>query len=154
MSWNDFEMETDRFLVDTSAWLWVLKRTFIPALKDRLDRLLREDAVLIPGIIRLELLGGVGTQKEFQRLRNRLGALDTLTTDQAVWDEACDLAFLLRRKGVNVPYTDILIAAHATNSAAILLHADAHFDVISRHTDLQVESWVQAATHAITDPPG
>ncbi len=45
-------------------------------------------------------------------------------------------------KGLSIPYPDIVIAASALKEAAILVHADSHFDSIARHTDLTVESLV------------
>lgn len=62
-------------LVDTSAWIFALKKSpFIP-LKEKIDLLLREGLVLTFGMIKLELLGGTKSRKEFNRLKNRLDAL-------------------------------------------------------------------------------
>jgi predicted nucleic acid-binding protein len=52
------------------------------------------------------------------------------------------MAFNLRRKGVTVPYTDIMIAACAEKAEATILHADSHFDLISREIGVNVESYV------------
>ena len=136
-------MTTDHFLIDTSAWLLALRRTFLPSVKDRIDHLLREDVVITTGMVKLELLGGTKIKSEFQRLKARLDALDTVETDMQLWLRAYELAFNLRRKGVTIPYTDILIAACALHSKTILLHADAHFDLISKHFELKVESFTR-----------
>ena len=136
-------MTNNLFLVDTSAWLLALSKNFLPKVKDRIDHLLKEDVVITTGIVKLELLGGTKTKREFQRLKTRLNALDAVETDVELWDRAYGLAFKLRRKGVTLPYTDILIAACALNARAIILHADAHFDLISKHIALKVESFAQ-----------
>jgi predicted nucleic acid-binding protein len=117
------------FLVDTSAWLYALRKEFNPALKDRLGHLIKENRVLTAGIIKLEILGGTKTEIEFQRLKKRLDAFEECETDTSLWGKAFDLAFQLRRKGVTIPYTDILIAATAQAHEATLLHVDAHFDL-------------------------
>jgi predicted nucleic acid-binding protein len=135
-------MPTNLFLVDTSAWLLALRKEFIPAVKDRIDHLLKEDAIITTGIVKLELLGGTKTQGEFHRLRTRLDALDALETDTSLWDKACELAFKLRRKGLTVPYTDIVIAACALRVKATVVHADAHFEAITKHVNLQTESFL------------
>jgi predicted nucleic acid-binding protein len=49
---------------------------------------------------------------------------------------------MLHKKGITVPYTDILIASAALYSKATLLHADIHFDLIAKHTQLKVESFL------------
>ena len=134
---------SDPFLVDTSAWLLALRKNFLPIAKDRIDYLLKEDLVISTGMVRLELLGGTKTEIEFQRLKARLDALDTVETDMQLWARAYELAFNLRRRGVTIPYTDILIAACALHANAIILHADAHFDLISKHFELKVESFTR-----------
>jgi len=131
------------FLVDTSAWIFALRKEFVPAVKERISQLLRDHIVLTNGMIKLELLGGVRTEKEFRRLKARLDALDEVEVTVSVWERACAMAFDLRRKGITVPYTDILIAACALKTESALVHADAHFDLMANHIGLKVESFVQ-----------
>ena len=135
-------MPTNLFLIDTSAWLFALKKDFIPAVKNRISDLLNENTVITTGIIKLELLGGTRTKKEFHRLKTRLDALDTISTDTTLWNDACDLAFSMRRNGITIPYTDIIIAAAALMTESTVLHADMHFDMISEKSPLKVESLV------------
>jgi predicted nucleic acid-binding protein len=136
-------MPNETFLVDTSAWLFALRKDANPEIKSRLDTLLREDIVLITGIIKLELLGGTRTREEFSRLKSRLDALPYVPMEEPLlWDLAYEMAFDLRRKGVTIPYTDILIASAAIKEDIILLHADVHFDQIAKHSTLRVESFV------------
>lgn len=71
-------------LIDTSAWIFALKKNPFLPLKERIDVLLREDLVLTFGMIKLELLGGAKTRKEFDRLKNRLGALCKVSTDKVL----------------------------------------------------------------------
>jgi predicted nucleic acid-binding protein len=106
-------MSNNSFLVDTSAWILALRKDFDPAVKERIDHLLKENALITTGMIKLEILGGTKTETEFQRLKRRLDALDSVETDTPLWEKSYDLAFKLRRKGITVPYTDILIAACA-----------------------------------------
>lgn len=130
------------FLIDTSAWILALRKNFAPALKERLDTVLRDNEVCTTGLIVLELLGGVKTELEYRRLKSRLEALVNIPADDALWQTACKLAFNLRRKGLTVPNTDIVIAACALKARATLIHADKHFDSIARHSGLNVESFV------------
>ena len=136
-------MPNETFLVDTSAWLFALRKDANPEIKSRLDGLLREDAIAIIGIIKLEVLGGTRTPKEFSRLKSRLDALPYISMEESsLWDLASEMAFNLRRKGLTIPYTDILIASAAIKENVILLHADIHFDQVARHSKLRVESFV------------
>ena len=135
-------MLNELFLVDTSAWILALRKDFLPAIKDRMEFLLKENVILTNGMVKLELLGGTKTENEFQRLKARLDALDTIECNLSLWEEAYRLAFKLRRKGITIPYTDILIAACALNVGATVVHADPHFDLLHKPTDLKVESYV------------
>jgi len=136
-------MPNKLFLVDTSAWLFALRKDFILEVKDRIDHLLKENVIITIGIVKLEILGGTKTQNEFQRLKTRLDALDMVETDTGLWEEAYRLSFELRRKGITVPYTDILITACALRTESAVVHADAHFDLMAKHIGLNVESFVK-----------
>ena len=135
-------MSNNSFLVDTSAWILALRKDFVPAVKEQIDHLLKENAIITTGMVKLEILGGTKTETDFQRLKRRLEALDTVELDTPLWERSSDLAFKLRRKGITVPYTDILIAACALKTGSTVVHADAHFDLMAAHISLKVESFV------------
>ena len=129
-------------LIDTSAWLFALKKDFHPVIKERIGQLLVESDVAICGMIALELLGGTKSEREYLRLKSRLDSLLYIDSDKLLWDYSSKLAFDLKRKGMSIPYADIVIAASALKERAILIHADSHFDSIAHDTDLRVESFV------------
>jgi predicted nucleic acid-binding protein len=129
-------------LIDTSAWIFALKKNFHPFIREKVEKILLESDIAINGIIELELLGGVKTEQEYTRLKNRLDTLYHIESSKSLWDRSSQLAFDLKRKGVSVPYTDIFISVSAIQEKAILLHADSHFDTIARHSALKVESLV------------
>ena len=135
-------MSNDIFLVDTSAWILALRKNFSPEVKERIDHLLKENTVITTGMVKLEILGGTKTESEFRRLKRRLDALDSVDLDMSLWEESYDLAYKLRRKGITVPYTDILIAACALQTGSTVVHADAHFNLMAGHISLKVESFV------------
>ena len=135
-------MSNNMFLVDTSAWIIALRKDFGPEVKERIDHLLKENCIITNGMVKLEILGGTKTESEFLRLKRRLDALDSVDFDTSLWEKSYDLAFQLRRKGITVPYTDILIAACALKTGSTVVHADAHFDLMASHIDLKVESFV------------
>lgn len=131
-------------IVDTSAWIFALRKNPSPVIKERIDHLLKENSVSIVPIIRLELLGGVKTRKDFNRLRERLAGLNVIQFSEQVWDGAAELAFDLRRKGLTAPYTDVLISASAIEHKIVVLHADSHFDLIGKNSSLKVESHISS----------
>jgi len=127
-------------LVDTSAWILVLKRSPDAAVKATIESLLNENRVAIIPIISLELLGGVKSREEFHRLKSRLDVLHWIPLEERKWGEAARIAFELRRKGITIPYIDIIIGTAALLHNLILLHADKHFDMMTEEIPLKVES--------------
>jgi len=135
-------MSNNRTLIDTSVWIPFLRKSPPRAVRAEVDLLLAEDRVAILPMIRLELLGGTKSTKEFERLGSRLDALHQIPVDEANWDMAAELAFRLRQRGKAIPYTDILIGSAAILANILLLHADRHFDLMAEDTDLRVKSLV------------
>lgn len=95
--------------------------------------------------IELELLVGCRTDEEFNLVRRNLAGVNRMQIQRTTWDIADSLGFDLRRKGVTTSVPDLLIAASAIEHDATLLHADRDFDRIAEHSDLRVESYVDAA---------
>lgn len=138
-------MRAERFLIDTSVWLEVLPTgRSSDALRKRVDDLLAADLVATTGMVRLELLGGARSEREWQRLHRLLLALHQLEVTEKQWEEAALLGFRLRRQGIAIPFTDLLIASVALGGAAVLVHRDRHFDLMAAQLPLLVESYVEA----------
>jgi len=130
-------MSPERFLVDTTLWVKFL-RGLDSGLRERLSSLTLEDRVFTCDIIIMEILRGALSEKNYSALREDLVALPQLAIDHAIWEEAWKMAFVLRKKGANVPAVDIIIAAVASHNKCILMHADKHFGLIAKHTNLKV----------------
>jgi hypothetical protein len=133
------------YLIDTSAWICALRRNGNPKIQARVAELLEKESVLTCGMIKLELLGGTRFEHEYTRLKSRLNALESESNEYASWETAFAMAYQLRRAGLTVPSTDILIAASALRTQATLVHVDRHFDLIATHINLRVESLVENA---------
>jgi hypothetical protein len=134
-------MRNELFLVDTSVWIFALKKEPVVQIKDRIDSLLKEDTIITTGIIKLEILTGARTEKEYRRLKSRFDALESVETDEELWGNACECGFKLKRKGLTIPSTDVLIASCALRAGAVVLHADVHFDLMEKPLGLQCESY-------------
>jgi predicted nucleic acid-binding protein len=130
-------------LVDTSVWIFALSRRGQQAIRRRVDALLQQDTAATCGLVELELLGGAGRADEFDRLARRLGGVRRIEILEGDWRAGAGISSLLRRAGRTVPPTDAFLAAVAMRTGAILLHADADFDVIAQHVpEVRVESLV------------
>ncbi len=73
-------------LIDTSAWIFSLRKDYNPVIKDKIDRFLKENEVAINGMIKLELLAGTKTKSEYERLKIRLDNLVFIESTKSLWD--------------------------------------------------------------------
>jgi predicted nucleic acid-binding protein len=130
-------------LVDTSAWIELIRTTGHPAHVTLRHHLQRRAPIATSEPIIMELLAGVVTAAERSQLRTRLMALPRLTVrGLADFEAAADLYRVCRSRGGTVrKLMDCLIAAVAIRERATLLHNDRDFDVLARHTRLRIERY-------------
>jgi predicted nucleic acid-binding protein len=125
-------------LIDTSAWVEYLRDTGSPVCI-RVDELLDADIATCDPV-RMEVLAGARDERHLQDLRRLLARASVLSTATTDYEEAASLYRVCRRGGETVrKLIDCLIASVAIRSDAVVLHADADFDSLARHTALQTE---------------
>jgi predicted nucleic acid-binding protein len=128
-------------LPDTSAWIEVRRATG-SSLDETLTHLLETGAdVAVTEPVVMELLAGARSRRDLMETRAillglrmlRVGGLDT-------YERAAEIARLCRLRGDIIRRgMDCLVAAVAIREGASVLHADRGFDVIARHSSLQLE---------------
>lgn len=124
-------------LVDTSAWIEFLRDTGSPTC-EAVDRLLADDLAICDPVT-MEVLAGASDEHHLAQLRGLLGRPSVLPTTPIDYDAAAALYRTCRLRGETVrKLIDCLIAAVAIRAGAEVLHADADFAVMARHTELQV----------------
>jgi len=127
-----------KVVIDTSAWIEAFRPGCAPEFADLVKRLIGSGSVLLPGIVKAELLRGAKTRTEFDRLKDLLEGLTVVPLSESFWDELAAFSFTLLRKGVTVPLVDTIIALAAIQNDASLLHRDRHFDMIAAATALKL----------------
>ena len=125
-------------LVDTSAWVEFLRDTGSPACV-RVDELLA-DQIATCHPIRMGVLAGARDERHLRDLRGLLARASVLPTLPVDYEEAAARYRACRRMGATVrKLIDCLIAAQAIRAGVSILHADADFDTLARHTELMIE---------------
>lgn len=125
-------------LIDTSAWIEYLRDTGSPAC-ERVQELLAQD-IAIADPIRMEVLAGARDESHHHQLRRLLARAINFDAMSMDYDHAAILYRQCRANGETVrKLIDCLIAAIAIRNEVRLLHQDADFDVLARHTELAVE---------------
>jgi predicted nucleic acid-binding protein len=120
-------------LIDTSAWIASFKKTGSQELKEFMKQAVVSALAVTSPIIILELLQGCRSVGERDALTTKLESLDVLPITQGVWEQAYALGFSLRRKGLTIPTTDLIIGGLAIENRTILLHHDEHFEMMVPH---------------------
>ncbi len=92
----------------------------------------------ITGPVVTELIQGYRTEKEKRELLMAFESIYLLRITDALWLQASDLAFLLRKKRITVSVIDALIASVAIEYDAYLFHSDKDYDLISEHFPLKI----------------
>jgi len=125
-------------LVDSSAWLEFFKPAGKPLFKEVVAGLLKEMTIVIPGIIKVEILRGSRSHQEYEMLDSLLNGVQYLSVTEIFWTRLSSFNYDLSRQGVNVPLPDAYIALLAIENELELLHYDRHFDLIAGKTKLKV----------------
>jgi predicted nucleic acid-binding protein len=124
-------------LIDTSAWVEFLRDTGSAACCQVEELLGRRSAICDP--IRMEILAGARSESHVQDLRGLLARTTMLRTDPIDYDVAAESYRACRRNGETVRnFIDCLIASVALRHGMPILHCDADFEVLARHTRLEV----------------
>jgi predicted nucleic acid-binding protein len=127
-------------VVDTSVWSLVLRRPrvdeadpHVRAFRWHLDS---DDGLFLIGNILQELLDGLRSTRQFDRLLTLLDSYPFLELDRQTYVDAARLRSLCRSKGVNAGPIDFVIAAACCQHGFPLLTADKDFQRIANHCDL------------------
>src|SRR5437773_816347 len=106
----------DRFLADSSFWIRGLRRDGPAPLKARLSELIRLGQLVLSEMVRLEVLTGVRSDREWDETGEALSAVMLLPTKRADWEMAARMGSELRRIGISTGAADVLTAAVAMNN--------------------------------------
>lgn len=116
-------------IVDTSVWIEYFKGGHEPARAALRDLIRAEQAALV-GVVLAELLQGCRTPKEADTVLSKLAGLRFLETNFTTWKRTGELSASLRRKGITLPLSDLIIAALALEHHCQVYALDPHFERI------------------------
>ena len=113
-------------VADTSVWIPFFNRPESDE-KRALDDLIDERQLALVGVVLAELLQGCRTTKETDTILSKLTGLRFLETSLSTWRRTGELSASLRRKGLTIPLTDLIIAALALEHGCQVYAVDPHF---------------------------
>lgn len=121
-------MIKDGVIVDTSVLISFFRGE--DKIADKVSSLLQNNRVVTTGIIIAELLQGMKDMKEESNISDILAETSPLEITIDLWIKAGKLALSLRKKGINLPLTDVAIAALAIEHNLSIFTLDEHFKKI------------------------
>ena len=116
-------------IADTSVWVPFFNRPESDE-KRAIDALIDERRLALVGMVLAELLQGCRTSKETDTILSKLTGLRFLEMGFSTWRRTGELSASLRRKGVTIPLSDIVIAALALEHRCQVYALDPHFQQI------------------------
>ncbi len=119
-------------LIDTSAWIEFLRAKGDPTLKSQVSQLVVQGSAAYACPVSFELILGAKPH-ELKDLQTALSMALRLKATPGDWDTAAEVGAALRRKGMNFPALDLLIAVVACAGRVPLLNRDGHFTMIRDH---------------------
>ncbi len=121
-------MKDQKIIVDTSIWIEYFKNNqkYVPFIEDSLNL----ENILISGPIISELLHGVKGEKEYKLLSESISAVPFAECIYDDWIKTGEALYNLKKKGITVPLTDVLISVIAIRHDASILTLDKHFKSI------------------------
>lgn len=127
-------------LPDSSAWIELLRKTGSAThirLRSAVDL---AEPLATTGMVMLEILAGARDERHANKLLELLATCHLIAPVEPADSEAAAALYrTCRRQGVTVRrLPDCLIAAVAIRAGAEVLHADANYDTLARHTALRI----------------
>ncbi len=129
-------------IVDTVIWSLALRRN-IPdqnrQITDHLQTLIRNNQASLLGAIRQEILSGLKTPEQFNRLRNVLRTFPDISLTPDDYELAADFFNTCRQRGVQGSNTDFLICAVAHRRNEQIFTTDRDFQNFQAHIPVSLE---------------
>jgi len=137
-------------LVDTSVWSLALQRRSQDLnrqermLVEELADLVRDGRACMIGLIRQDLLSGIKTEVQFEKLRATLSAFPDEVVDTGDYEAAAKASNVCRARGIAESVVDMLICAVADRRGMAIFTADPDFAHYARELNLKLHSVTKA----------
>lgn len=133
-------------LIDTSVFSVALRRKDESlSMNERLlvaelSELIREGRARMIGLIRQELLSGIKTTEQYEKLKVHLRSFPDEVVDTSDYEEAAKFGNRCRTKGVAVSIVDILLCAIAIKRQWAILTTDPDFSSYAKVLPLRIHT--------------
>ena len=120
--------QNNGILADTSVWIEFFKPQ--SSMGKKLESLIMKNSVCVCGVVLFELVQGVRTEDEKALILNALSELKYIEMTKNLWQKSGELSAFLKRKGLNLPLSDLFMASIAIEHKLSIFTLDKHFEQI------------------------
>jgi predicted nucleic acid-binding protein len=120
--------QNNGILADTSVWIEFFKPQ--SSIGKKLENLIIKNSVWVCGIVLFELVQGVRSEDEKAKILDALSDLEYVEMTKKLWQKSGELSASLKKKGLNLPLSDIFIASMAIEHKLSIFTLDKHFEQI------------------------
>ncbi|MFO1480071.1 MAG: PIN domain-containing protein [Turneriella sp.] len=125
---------------DTPIWSLVLRRDKPNvAIQQLFARIIDEGRIVLPGIIKQELLSGIRNDSQFDALSNQLTHFPELLATDTDHLLAARFFNKCQKSGIQGSHVDFLILAIAVNNSASILTSDKDFHHYRKHISFELQ---------------
>lgn len=129
-----------KVLVDTCIWSLALRRgqqKDNPLVLEFIS-LIKDVRVQLIGPIRQELLSGIKTKQQFDKLKNYLSAFPDLLIETDDYEKAADFFNICRKAGIQGSNTDFLICSISANHDLPIYTVDKDFEQYKKKLPIEL----------------
>ncbi len=133
-----------KVIVDTPVWSLALRRKETKLnnseiqIVNELIELIKESRVVLIGPIRQEILSGIVSKVQFNKLKQKLNAFEDFFIKQNDYETASEFFNVCRKKEVQASHIDFLICAVSNINDFSIFTTDIDFENFSKHLDIQL----------------
>jgi predicted nucleic acid-binding protein len=127
-------------LIDSTAWVEYYRPGGAEVYAAWASDAIEADTASINAIILAEILAFTKTRSQYELVTSDSSAFHWLDMGSEVAVRAAELGYALRRMGLTISATDLLICAYAETAGASLVHNDGHFLDIARVSAIPMQT--------------
>ena len=129
-----------KVLVDTCIWSLALRKAYSvhEPFVDTFQQLIQDVRVQLIGPIRQEILSGIASKLQFEKLRTYLSAFPDLPLEKSDYELAAEYFNINRSKGIQGSNTDFLICALSFRHKMPIFSCDKDFELYSKNIPIEL----------------
>jgi len=117
-------------LVDSSVWIELFKKKGDLFTSIAVENIVEEMQACFCGIVKLEVLGGA-RENEKATISNLFSLVPYIQQPEATWNETVSFQWKVRKCGLNIPWSDAVIATLANKHGHRIYARDKHFTALA-----------------------